>query len=131
MEHETGKHWSKLLKSAAIAMNSTKKRSHGKTAFKVMWGRESRHQDLLSAINDMATNPEAYFEIEEAIIAEVMPSQDGIESDVFSALELQDEDEVTIIEDARKATHQSAADCITFEQMKQKIHYDKKVNDNR
>ena len=39
-------HWTKLLKSAVIAMNSTRKKAHGQTAFKVMWGRELMHQDL-------------------------------------------------------------------------------------
>ena len=74
MELQTGDHWSKLLKSAAIAMNSTKKRSHGQTPFKVMWGRESRHQDLLSAINDLDLNEDSDFELEEPIISETVPT---------------------------------------------------------
>ena len=45
-------------------MNSTKKRAHGQTAFKVMWGGELRHQDLLSVINNLETNTEEDFELE-------------------------------------------------------------------
>ena len=85
MEIQTGDHWSKLLKSATIAMNSTKKRSHGQTAFKVMWGRESRYEDLLSAINDLDSNPDEDFEMEEAILTEVLaPQGDPEQIDVLS-----------------------------------------------
>ena len=86
MEIQTGAHWSKLLKSAVIAMNSTRKRSHGQTAFKVMLERESRPEDLLSTINNLQSNNEEDFELEEAIFTEVQHPLDEIEEfeDIFS-----------------------------------------------
>ena len=75
MEIQTGDHWSKLLKAAAITMNST----HGQTPFKVMWARESRHQDLLSTINNLQCNTEEDFALEDAIMNEVIPPLDYIE----------------------------------------------------
>ena len=67
-------------------MNSTFKRAHGQTPFKVMWGRESRHQDRLSTINNLQCNTEEDFALEDAIINEVIPPLDDIEeiSDIFS-----------------------------------------------
>ena len=86
MEVQTGDHWSKLLKAAAITINSTFKRAHGQTPFKVMWGRESRHQDLLSIINNVQCNKEEDFAIEDVIMNEVIPPLDVIEeiSDIFN-----------------------------------------------
>ena len=134
MEIETGDHWSKLLKSAAIAMNSTKKRSHGQTAFNVMWGRESRHQELLSVINNLQTNTNEDFELEESIFAEVLPPlgdpEDFLE-DIFSPPLDNPQEEVDIISESRTSTQQSAMDSINYEQLKQKIQYDKKVNEGR
>ena len=51
MVRQTGKHWSDLLQPAVLAMNSSMKKSHNQTPFKLMWGRESRYQDLLSYMN--------------------------------------------------------------------------------
>ena len=129
MELQTGDHWSKLLKSVAIAMNSTKKRSHGQTPFKVMWGRESRHQDLLSAILDLDLNEDSDFELKEAIISETVPPEDEC-VDLFCPLHDQPHEEVALIHAARAATNKSAMDCINFEQLRQKIHYDKNVTSN-
>ena len=53
MESQIGDHWSKMLKQVVLAMNSMKKRSLRQNQFKVMWGRESRHQDLLATINNL------------------------------------------------------------------------------
>ena len=66
---ETNKEWSELLKSAVIAMNSTRKKSHGYTAFRVMWGRESRYEELLS-IDDISSTSAEDFECEETIVDE-------------------------------------------------------------
>ena len=43
--------WSQLLKSAVLCMNSTWKKSHADIPFRVMWGRDSRYEDLIPAIN--------------------------------------------------------------------------------
>ena len=130
MEIQTGEHWSKLLKSATIAMNSTKKRSHGQTAFKVMWGRESRHEDLLSAINNLPSTVEEDFEMEEAILTKVLLPQDEMEQieDEFSPPLDQPQEEVLMIDDCRAATQKLAVDSINFEQTKQSMQYNKKVN---
>ena len=86
METQTGDHWSTLLKSAVIAMNSTKKRSIRQTPFMFMWGRESRHQDLLSTINNLQTNDEEDFDLEESIFREVLNPLDDVEEieDIYS-----------------------------------------------
>ena len=131
MEIETGDHWCKLLKSAVIAMNSTKKRAHGQTAFKVMWGRESRHQDLLSVINSLETSTEEDFELEESIFAELLTDTEELVEDIFSPPLDNPQEEVDIISESRTSTQQSAMDSINYEQLKQKIQYDKKVNEGR
>ena len=88
MESQIGDHWSKLLKQAVLAMNSCKKRSVGQTPFKVMWGRESRHQDIFSTINNLQTNDEEDFDLEESIFSEVTDPLDDIEgiNDIFAHL---------------------------------------------
>ena len=106
MEIETGDHWCKLLKSAVIAMNSTKKRAHGQTAFKVMWGRESRHQDLLSVINNLETNTEEDFELEESIFAELLTDTEELLEDIFSPPLDNPQEEVDIISESRTSTQQ-------------------------
>eukprot|EP00800_Vazella_pourtalesii_P018455 TRINITY_DN5931_c0_g1_i8.p1 TRINITY_DN5931_c0_g1~~TRINITY_DN5931_c0_g1_i8.p1 ORF type:complete len:151 (+),score=31.03 TRINITY_DN5931_c0_g1_i8:225-677(+) len=131
MEIETGDHWCKLLKSAVIAMNSTKKRAHGQSAFKVMWGRESRHQDLLSVMNNLETNTEEDFELEESIFAELLTDTEELLEDIFSPPLDNPQEEVDIISESRTSTQQSAMDSINYEQLKQKIQYDKKVNEGR
>ena len=59
----------KILKSAVLSMNSTKKRSTGHTSFKVMWGRESRYEFLLPVINNLNSTPEEYLIEEEEVFA--------------------------------------------------------------
>ena len=112
-------------------MNSTKKRAHGQTAFKVMWGRESRHQDLLSVINNLETNTEEDFELEESIFAELLTDTEELLEDIFSPPLDNPQEEVDIISESRTSTQQSAMDSINYEQLKQKIQYDKKVNEGR
>ena len=69
-------------------MNSTKKRAHGQSAFKVMWGRESRHQDLLSVINNLETNTEEDFELEESIsnFCEILETSVNKDIDLITVL---------------------------------------------
>ena len=133
METQTGDHWSTLLKSAVIAMNSTKKRSLRQTPFKVMWGRESRHQDLLSTINNLQTNDEEDFDLEESIFSEVLNPMDDVEEieDIYSPPLDNPHQEVDMFDESRTSTQQSAMDSLSFEQLKQKIRYDKKVNTKR
>ena len=133
METQTGDHWSTLLKSAVIAMNSTKKRSLRQTPFKVMWGRESRHQDLLSTINNLQTNDEEDFDLEESIFSEVLNPMDDVEEieDIYSPPLGNPHQEVDMFDESRTSTQQSTMDSISFEQLKQKIQYDKKVNTKR
>ena len=51
MERHTGGQWDDLLQSAVLAMNSSRKKSTNQTPFKLMLGRESSYQDLLSCVN--------------------------------------------------------------------------------
>ena len=133
METQIGDHWSKLLKQVVLAMNSINKRSIRQTPFKVMWGRESRHQDLLSTINNLQTNDEEEFELEESIFSEFLGSLDDIErkNDIFSQPPDNLLEEVSNIDESRTSTQQSAMDSFNFQQFKQKIQYDMKVNSNR
>ena len=133
MESQIGDHWSKLLKQAVLAMNSIKKRSLRQTPFKVMWGRESRHQGLLSTINNLQTNDEEDFDLEESIFSEVIGPLDDIDgiNDTLCPPPDNSFEEVSNIDESRTSTQQSAMDTINFEQLKQKIQYDKKVNTNR
>ena len=58
MATQTGDHWCVLLKSAVLCMNSTVKKSHSYTPFQVMWGRESRYEDLVPALDNIQVSHE-------------------------------------------------------------------------
>ena len=85
-------------------MNSTKERSHGQTTFKVMWGRESRYQDLLSVLNNLETNTEEDFELEESIFAELLPDTEELLEDTFSPPLENPQEEIDIISESRTST---------------------------
>ena len=72
MATQTGDHWCALLKSAVLCMNSTVKKSHSYTPFQVMWGRESRYEDLVPALNNIQVSHEEDFELEQAIYSEFL-----------------------------------------------------------
>ena len=81
-----------------------------------MRGRESSYADLLSAINNLDYNPDEDFEMEEAILTEVLvPQGDPVEIDMFSPPSYQPQEEVRILEESRVATQKSAIDSICFE----------------
>ena len=122
MEAESGDHWSKLLKSAVLAINSTKKISYGQTAFKVMSGRQSRHEDLLSVINNLKVDSQGDFEAEEELFAQVSPSQDELENIVYSPPLEQPLEEVSTVDKCRNNTNEKAIDSIKYEQLKQKVN---------
>ena len=98
-----------------------------------MWARESRHQDLLSTINNLQTNDEEDFDLEESIFSEVLNPLDDVEEieDIYSPPLENPHQEVDMFDESRTSTQQSAMDSISFEQLKQKIQYDKKVNTKR
>ena len=108
MEAESGDHWSRLLNSAGLAINSTKKRSQGQTAFKVMWGRQSRHEDLLSVINNRKVDSQGDFEAEEELFAQVTPSQDELENIVFSPPLEKPLEDVRTVNKCRNNTNEKA-----------------------
>ena len=132
LEVETGEHWSCLLKPELLAMHSTKKRAHGQTAFRVMWGRQSKHEDLLSVINNFKVDSEEDFTVEQAILDEIsqVKSLDDFDQivDVFSPDYKLPLDVIDDLENCRVAVYETASDSISYEQVKQKIQYDKKVN---
>ena len=135
MTLETGKHWSVLLKSALISMNSTKKKSYGYTPIKVMWGRESGYEDLLFAMNNIIANPDEDIALEEKIYAEFQSSTENMEidrlGDEFLLPAQQPLEEISLFDAHRLNVNETAADSIMSEQLKQKRQYDKKVNATR
>ena len=64
---------------------------------------------------------------------EVIPPLDDIEviSNIFSPPLDNPQEEFTSIDESRTFRQQSAMDSIDFEQIKQKMQYDKKVNEGR
>ncbi|KAI6648976.1 hypothetical protein LOD99_6859 [Oopsacas minuta] len=130
MELQTGNHWSQLLKLACLTMNSTKKKSHGQTPFNTMWGRESKHVDLLSTYPNLAIDPIEDFEHEDAIFREILSQQsenDYIDDqDEFSPPCSEPGEELCCIYETRDTRFKSAAKDIHSEQLRQKLQYDKK-----
>ena len=49
-------------------MNSTQKKSHGTTPFRVMWGIDSRHADLVPVVNSVTISSQDDIDTEEAIL---------------------------------------------------------------
>ena len=102
-------------------MNSTKKRSIGHIPFKVVWGRESRYEFLLSVVNSVQSTP----------------GEDVIEEEeIFAALaELDNMEDISldtsVLGEERITTNRSASQSIASEQLKQKRQYDKEVTGNR
>ena len=84
MTFQTGKHWSSVLKPAVLCMNSTVKKSHSYTPFQVMWGRESKYENLVSSISKIDVSHDEDYELEEAIISESVAIEEGCELDMFS-----------------------------------------------
>ena len=129
MQIQSGNSWSQLLKSAVLCMNSTMKKSHGTTPFRVMWDRDSRYQDLVPSLNDVAISEEEDIETEEAIFSlyDVQPD----DSDAYSPPQEQPQVSLAILDDYRRATCELAGENIGTEQLKQKRQYDKKVTQHR
>ena len=68
MQLQSGTFWSELLKSAVLCINSTVKRSNGNTPFRVMWGRDSRHEDLVPVVNGLSVSSKDDLDIEGDIL---------------------------------------------------------------
>ena len=101
MSLQTNKWWSALLKSALISMNSTKKKSHGYTPYRVMFGRESRYEDLLSTIDNLISTPQEDFEFEQSILEEFKLTEETIDmdiEDVFLPSSEQSLDEISLLD---------------------------------
>ena len=65
-------------------MNSTEKKSHSYTPFKVVWGRESRYQDLIPNIHDIEISPEEDIQLDNATFVECSAFEEEM-TDVFSS----------------------------------------------
>ena len=132
MHLESGKEWSELLKSAVLCMNSTYKKSHGTTPFRVMWGRDSRYEELVPSISNASVSAEDDFAEEDAILS--LCDSDiysDITEDIYSLPIEQPIGSIANLKEYRESTYKFAHENTTAEQMKQKIQYDKKVNQNR
>ena len=130
MTFQTGKHWSSVLKPAVLCMNSTVKKSHSYTPFQVMWGRESKYENLVSSISKIDVSHDEDYELEEAIISESVAIEEGCELDMFSPPDDHLES-IHLLNESRKNTCDLANASIRSEQLKQKRQYDKKVNEKR
>ena len=71
------------------------------------------------------------FEAEEVQFAQVSPSQDELENIIFLPPLEQPLEEVGTVDKCRNNTNEKAIDSIKYEKLKQKIEYDKKVNESR
>ena len=89
----------------------------------VMFGRESRYEDLLSAINDTIPTPQEDLELEENIFAEFQHTEDELRE--------QGLEEISSIDHERAEIYKCAANSIRSDQLRQKRQFDKKVNDTR
>ena len=130
MTFQTGQHWSTLLKPAVLCMNSTFKKSHSSTPFQVMWGRESKYENLVSDISKIKIAPDEDYQLEEAILSETLPAQECEMLDTFSPPEDHLES-IHFLNESRNNTRKRANVLIKSEQLKQKRQYDKKVNEKR
>ena len=111
-------------------MNSTEKKSHSYTPFEVMWGRESRYQDLIPHIDNIEVSHEEDLQLEEAILEEFLPMEEEM-IDVFSSPLDDPLQSIHLMEESRQKVCELAGDSIRSEQLKQKRQYDKKVNETR
>ena len=130
MSTQTGEHWSSLLKSAVLCMNSTIKKSHSYTPFQVMWGRESNYLNLVHVISKIEISHDEDYELEDDIISESLPAEGEGKMDLFSPSEDHFES-IDLINESREKTCKIANANIKSEQLKQKRQYDRKVNDGR
>ena len=131
MAAQTGKQWPGLLKSAVLAMNSSYKKSHGQTPFKVMWGRESRCHDLLSYLNNSDSPPEQEEEEEDMVAALPENTDSNIEDEFSPPCDDDRQQSIAVLEESRELTRKNACESIRLEQLKQKRQYDKKVTEKR
>ena len=125
--------WSQLLKSADMFINSTRKKSHGNTPFRVMWGRNSRYEDLIPAINNNITVSQAAID-EIDSVENIISDDDIVEGEdllIISPSREQLQEQIQQMDEFRTATFELAGENIRTEQLKQKRQYDKKVSQNR
>ena len=112
-------------------MNSTQKKYHGTTPFRVMWGRDSRHADLVPVVNCVTVSSQDDIDTEEAILNHYDPLLDEFHSDDAFALPDQPDEDIATFDEFREITYKLAGESICTEQLKQKRQYDKKVSLNR
>ena len=110
-------------------MNSNVKKSHSYVPFQVMWGRESKYENLVSNISKIDVSHDEDYELEEAIISESVAIEEGCELDMFSPDDHLES--INLLNEYRKNTCDLANALIRSEQLKQKRQYDKKVNEKR
>ena len=115
--------WS-LLKLAVLCMNSTRKKSHGNTPFRVMKERDSRYED--PTINKISVSAEDDLNMEEAILSLIDIVEEGDLPDTISPSQEQLQESIKILEQFRTDTFELAGEKIRTEQLKQKGQYDKK-----
>ena len=129
MQIQSGNSWSQILKSSVVCLNSTMKKSYDTTPFRVIWGRDSRYQDLVPSLNNVAISAEENIETEEAIFSlyDVQPD----DSDAYSPPQEQPQESIAILDNYRRATCELAGENIGTEQLKQKRQCDKKVTQHR
>ena len=123
--------WPQLLKSVLFCMNSTHKKSHGNTPYRIMWGRNFRYEDLIPNINNISVSAEDDMNMEEVILSLNDIVEEGDLPDTVSPLQEQLQESIKILDQFRSDTFELASEKIRTEQLKQKRQYDKKVSQKR
>ena len=107
-------------------MNSILKKSHGTTPFRVMWGRDSRYEDLIPYINEVSVSAEDDIYTEEAIFALYDTQDDEYNpEDLYSPPLDQSQESIAALDEFRETTSKLSIEYIGTEQLKQKRQYDK------
>ena len=110
--------WSQPLKSALICMNSYHKKSHGNMPYRIMWGRNSRFEDLVPTINKISVSAEDDMNMEEAILSLNVIVEEGDLPDTIFPPQEQLQESIKILEQFRTDTFELAGENIRTEQLK-------------
>ena len=113
-------------------MNSSRKKSINQTPFKLMWGRESRYQDLLSHVNNknqFGEDSDDDTQLEEMDGHQVIDEHDPM-IEIFDPPELPNET-FNLLKEYRESLWENGVESILSEQLKQKRQFEKKVSDKR
>ena len=99
-----------------------------------MWGRDSRHEDLVPVVNGLSVSSKEDLDMEGDILDQYDPILDEFHSENITVPAYLDQPEVLDIaplDQFREKTYKLAKESISTGQLAQKRQYDKKVSLNR